>query len=176
MHARFSSLSLLNVSVNKQPAANNNKIEYTMSQFITRQNFHITVALSAFYSSVCTETTERAPGSIVSPGLWLSLQRSFLQLCSHSVHSNDKWQVFWAGWHRPEEIVTVGWKRGTFDHRYTTHPSDFFPWPNYSADMYYYYSFYDHVAFIPSRPVAQIRRISSTAQHCRSWSWYANIC
>jgi hypothetical protein len=80
-------------------------------------------------------------GSIVSPGLWLPLQRTFLQWCSHSVHSNDKWQAFWAGWHRPEEIVIAGWKRGTFYRRYTTHPSDFFPWPNYSADMCNSYSF-----------------------------------
>jgi hypothetical protein len=47
-------------------------------------------------------------GSIVSPGLWLSLQRTFLQWCSHSVHSDvgsdnqHKRQAFWAGWHRPE--------------------------------------------------------------------------
>ena len=127
VHARFSSVPLFNVSVNKQLAANN-KVEYARSQFITRQNYHTTVALSAFYPSQLSVSVLRprnkSRGSIVSPGLWLPLQRTFLQWCSNSVHSDvgsdklHKWQAFWAGWHRPEESVTVGRKRETFDRRY----------------------------------------------------------
>jgi len=128
VYTRFSSVSLFNVSVNKQLAANN-KVEYARSQFITRQNYHTAVALSAFYPSQLPVSLLRprnkSRGSIVSPGLWLPLQRTFLQWCSHSVQSDvgsdnlHKWQALWAGWHRPEENVTVGRKRETFDRRYT---------------------------------------------------------
>ena len=143
-----------------------------MSQFIARQNYYTSGARCTFYPSQLPVSIlrprKKSRRSIVSPLLWFSVQRNFFQSSSHSVDTN----VDSDNRHDKRfglDSIYQNRERSTLERGHPHHPSDFYPWPNYSAVML-------HVTFTPSRPVAQRRCVCFAAQHRRLWPWFADAC